>query len=749
MLRRLHSIDFKFPLLLSGLVLATAVLFVGAAYMQFAGTLYDASGQRLRTASLLVSSMIVQGAPNRQTQMAGISRDAAVVEFLRSGQFKPEALAVLEKSATKSPEQGRLSVRLLDVQGNERLARVWNDSLSTPTWASREIKRGALGSKPLTIGPILNNQGTAEFQIVAPVADPRAKEKGSPEIVGYVVDTRGVVGKGQKAIQDLIGGGATLLIGQPGGAWTDLEKIVPGAPMISKTGVPFVFDSSARGPGIGVAQPVAGTPWVVWLQQPSEVVLAPVRQFVLRIMPTAGAVALVGALLVWLFSRRITRRIVRLTEEVDRMELGDRAPSSSKVVDADEISRLGRAFERMSQRVKSQRELEAQLRQSQKLEAIGRLAGGIAHDFNNILTVIRNYGEMVREVLPAHGEVRNDMDEVIRASDRASGLTRQLLAFSRHQIVTPRVLDLNEVVKNAERMLRRLVPSNIELVTSLDPSLGRITADSGQIEQVILNLTINAADALPSGGKITIHTQNADLDDTFSKGVGSFASANGTHPKGPYASLVVTDNGSGMDRETLAKIFDPFFTTKEPGKGTGLGLSTVHGIVEQNDGRVWVYSEPDRGTTFKLYFPVVESEVAVPDTAPERMMVQEQSGLTVLLVEDDLATREVTRRVLTRGGYSVLEATNGAEGLEVLESHTMQVDVVLSDVMMPRMGGAELSKRIGELYPDLPVLLMSGYADVDVNSEDFDRSRQFLEKPFTASALLSFVKNARAGAAAA
>ena len=717
--------------------------------MQFAGTLYDASGQRLRTASLLVSNMIVQGTPKSQALMSGISRDPAVIEFLRSGQFKPEALAALERSSTKPPDQGRLSVRLFDAEGNERLSRIWNDSLSTPSWASREIKSGSLGTKPLTIGPILNSNGTAEFQLVAPVVGPGAKEKGSSAVLGYVVDTHGVVGKGQKAVQDLIGGGATLLIGQPGGTWTDLEKIVPGPPMVSRTGAPFAFEKSPRGAGIGIAQPVAGTPWIVWLQQPRAIILAPVRQFVLRIMPTAGGVALVGAVLVWLFSRRITRRIVRLTEEVDRMELGERAPSGADVVDPDEIARLNTAFARMSERVKSQRELEAQLRQSQKLEAIGRLAGGIAHDFNNILTVIRNYGEMVREELP-HGEVRSDMDEVIRASDRASGLTRQLLAFSRHQIVTPRVLDLNEVVKNAERMLRRLVPTNIELVTTLDPTLGRITADNGQIEQVILNLTINAADALPSGGKITIHTQNADLDDTFSKGVGSFANGNGSRAKGPYASLVVTDNGSGMDRETLSKIFDPFFTTKEPGKGTGLGLSTVHGIVEQNDGRVWVYSELGRGTTFKLYFPVVESEVTTPDALPEKAGAAEVTGVTVLLVEDDLATREVTRRVLTRGGYVVVEATNGVEGLELLESRSTHVDLVLTDVMMPLMGGAELSKRITELYPDLPVLLMSGYADVDVNGEgDFDRSRQFLEKPFTASALLSFVRNARAGVAAA
>jgi CheY-like chemotaxis protein len=266
---------------------------------------------------------------------------------------------------------------------------------------------------------------------------------------------------------------------------------------------------------------------------------------------------------------------------------------------------------------------------------------------------------------------------------------------------------------------------------------------------VILNLTINAADALPSGGRITIHTQNAELDGTFSRGVGSFANGNGSNEDGPYASLVVTDNGSGMDAPTLAKIFDPFFTTKDPGKGTGLGLSTVHGIVNQNGGRVWVYSEPGRGTTFKLYFPLVDSDVPVSNRLPENAGIRGIGGGTILLVEDDPATREVTRRVLTRGGYVVVEATNGVEGLEVLES-SAKVDVVLTDLMMPRMSGAELFERVAVLQPNLPVLLMSGYADVNVNgAASLDRSRQFLEKPFTASALLTFVANALTTAAAA
>jgi two-component system, cell cycle sensor histidine kinase and response regulator CckA len=716
-----------------------------SAYVQFAGTLYDASGQRLRTAGLLVANMLGQGVPGRQAQMVGIARDPSVVEFLRSGGRRRGADSAIARSSTGS-ERGRLSIRLFDVNASEKLSHVWSDSLSMPAWASREIKRGSLASKPFAMGPILDKGGIAQYQAVAPVFDTRDRQS-KPELIGYVVDTRVIVASGQKAIQGLIGGGATLLVGEPGGTWTDLEKIAAGTPAISgENGVPFKFKDSPRGPGIGVAQPVPGTPWILWLQQPRSLVLAPVNKFVLRIIFTAGWVALIGALLVWLFSRRVTNRIVRLTEEVDRMEPGDRPDSLPRGNDADEISRLGVAFERMSGRLKSHRELEAQLRQSQKLEAVGRLAGGIAHDFNNILTVIRNYGELVREELTAPSEARGDMDEILLATDRASGLTRQLLTFSRHQIVTPHVLDLNAVIKRSERMLRRLVPTNIEITTTLSPALGRITADSGQLEQVILNLTINAADALPAGGKITIHTQNAELDDTFSKSVGSFANGNGENAKGPYASLVVTDNGSGMDAATVARIFDPFFTTKDPGKGTGLGLSTVHGIVNQNGGRIWVYSEPGRGTTFKLYFPIVDQDIDMVEKWTENAgIVGEATGATVLLVEDDPATREVTRRVLTKGGFVVLEATNGVEALEVLERPTRQVDIVLTDLMMPRMSGVELSARVAELSLDLPVLLMSGYADVELDGiAQFDRSRQFLEKPFTAAALLSFVRNALA-----
>lgn len=740
--RRLHSIAWKFPLLLSGLVVVTASLLIAAAHLQFAGTLYDSSGQRLRTAGLLVANLLGQGAPARYAQMVGLARDPAVVEFLSSGKMQHAAELAVEKSY-KTPEEGRIDVRLFDRDGNERLSHIWSDSSPHPEWANREIRRGSLAKSVFSISPILNTAGTAQYQFVSPVFSGEAGKK--PVLIGYIVDSRDVVARGQKAIQDLIGGGATLLVGEPGGSWTDLEKIVPGPPKLTgQNGVPFQFGESPRGPGIGVAQVVAGTPWILWLQQPKSLVLAPVNKFVLRIIFTAGWVVLIGALLVWMFSRRVTNRIVRLTDEVDRMAPGDGDDLSTGRGDTDEIARLGAAFERMSERIRSHRERESQVRQSQKLEAVGRLAGGIAHDFNNILTVIRNYGEIVKEELEPQSEVRGDMEEILRATDRASGLTRQLLTFSRHQVVAPHVLDMNAVIKASEKMLRRVVPTNIELVTTLSPSLGRITADSGQLEQVILNLTINAADALPAGGKITIQTQNAELDDTFAKSGGAFANGSAPDSRGPFASLVVTDNGSGMDAATIAKVFDPFFTTKEPGKGTGLGLSTVHGIVSQNGGRIWVYSEPGRGTTFKLYFPIVDADVEVVEPPRGSSSPAEvPAGATVLLVEDDPATREVTRRVLTKGGFIVLEATDGVEGFEMLQRPTRHVDVVLTDLMMPRMSGVELSERIAREYPDLPVLLMSGYADLEVDGAvHIDSSRQFLEKPFTASALLAFVRNA-------
>jgi nitrogen-specific signal transduction histidine kinase/CheY-like chemotaxis protein len=426
----------------------------------------------------------------------------------------------------------------------------------------------------------------------------------------------------------------------------------------------------------------------------------------------------------------------------------------------DEIERLEQSFDRMAARVEQQQALEQQVNQSQKIEAVGRLAGGIAHDFNNVLTVVRNYSELVRAELPEGSEIRRDVDEVLRATARAAALTRQLLAFSRQQVIEPRELDVNDVILASQRMLQRVMPSHVVFEAVLDAGLPRIIADRGQLEQVLLNLAINAADAMPDGGTLSISTGLALPE------ADAVADAR-TDGRGPMVRIAVRDSGIGMDRETRERIFEPFFTTKPVGKGTGLGLPTVHGIVTQSGGRIRIESEPGEGTTVMLYFPpavVTPSASATSAESPESgdtavgtvdaaIGTEHPAGAgdavraTILVVEDDPATREVTRRLLQRHGFRILEAEHGGAALVVLGSGDTPVDLVLTDVMMPGMSGVDLAARIGERWPDLPVLLMSGYSDAEIRAKGaLGRQRSLIEKPFTASGLLKAVEAAFAAA---
>ncbi|HEV2017461.1 MAG TPA: PAS domain S-box protein [Gemmatimonadaceae bacterium] len=377
------------------------------------------------------------------------------------------------------------------------------------------------------------------------------------------------------------------------------------------------------------------------------------------------------------------------------------------------------------------RSLEAQLRQSQKMEAIGRLAGGVAHDFNNILTVIRMSSEFLLEDLPDTNESRHEAKEIMKAADRAAALTRQLLAFSRHQVLNPRLVVLNEIVEGLDGMLRRVVPENIEVKTELEAQLGPITADTGQLEQVLLNLVINAADAMPNGGRLNIRTSNVEVDSAFGAGhldVGP----------GSYVCLTVSDTGHGMDRETASRIFDPFFTTKPVGKGTGLGLATVHGIVTQTGGKIWVYSEPGQGTTFKIFIP--RSEGVSRPVTPRSVKKHAPATETILLVEDEAATRDAVQRSLLRAGYKVLLAANGVEALTIADSNPKGIDLVLTDSMMPEMGGLELVSRLRKARPDMSVLMMSGYTE-EATAERFGLTAlPFIEKPFASADLLTEIQ---------
>lgn len=381
-----------------------------------------------------------------------------------------------------------------------------------------------------------------------------------------------------------------------------------------------------------------------------------------------------------------------------------------------------------------QQSLEGQLRQSQKMEAIGRLAGGIAHDFNNVLTVIRISSEFLLADIPESDERRHDAQEIMKAADRASRLTRQLLAFSRHQVLSPRLLSLNEIISGMDGMLRRVVPENIDLITQLDPKLAQVKADAGQMEQVILNLVINGADAMPRGGRLAIRTSNVEVD-------ASFSASHLDVPVGHYVCTTVSDSGFGMDQETVARIFEPFFTTKGIGKGTGLGLSTVHGIVTQSGGKIWVYSEPGLGTTFKIFLPRGEG-VSTPQKTPVVSEPPAAPTETILLVEDEQQTRDAVQRNLSRAGYTVLVAGNGVEALKISQSHPYVIHLVLTDSLMPEMGGAELVKRLKEVRPDIGVLLMSGYTEDIAPTGPANDGEFFIEKPFTSADLLGQIRQA-------
>ncbi len=383
--------------------------------------------------------------------------------------------------------------------------------------------------------------------------------------------------------------------------------------------------------------------------------------------------------------------------------------------------------------VTQSKQLEEQFRQAQKMEAVGRLAGGIAHDFNNILTVITGYGEMVAEKVGDDPLMSEEMQEILKAADHATILTSQLLIFSRRHVVSRESLDLNSVVAKLERMLRRIIGEDVELVTVAGAALARVRVDAAQVEQVVMNLAINARDAMPEGGRLTIETANVELDAAYGRGhIGV--------KEGQYVMLAVSDTGKGIPPEVRSRLFEPFFTTKERGKGTGLGLSTVYGIVKQSAGEIWVYSELGKGTTFKIYLPRVAEDEPLPARAAEPFPV-ERGEETLLLAEDEPGVRALARDVLRQHGYQVLEALDVNDALRICREHPEPIDLLLTDVVMPVMSGRELAERVAEIRPEIKVLYMSGYTDNIVVSHGVTSiDKEFLQKPFTPRSLARKVR---------
>ena len=426
-------------------------------------------------------------------------------------------------------------------------------------------------------------------------------------------------------------------------------------------------------------------------------------------------------------------RLVIAQQRQERIQLDLKA----EILQRERVEQLLRRNEEHLEELVAERtvrleESRHQLRQAQKMEAIGRLAGGIAHDFNNLLTVIRGYSRLLLDRATGH-EFRGGLARIDDAADRAAALTSQLLAFSRRQVLQPKVFNLNTLVQDLEKMLRRLIGEDVEMRTVLAADLGQIRADRSQLEQVIMNLVVNARDAMPKGGKLTVETFNVFLDEAY-------AAHHQSVQPGRYALLAVSDTGAGIAPENLVRIFEPFFTTKELGKGTGLGLSMVYGIVKQSGGYIWVYSEPGRGTSFKIYFPLVDAPVESL-SAEESQASGGQGNETILLVEDDEQVRDLSSEALSASGYKVLVAETPLVAITICRSNSAHIDLLLTDVVMPGIGGRELAIQVTAILPGVKVLYMSGYTPQAIlHHGELDANTFFIQKPFTPSSLAAKVR---------
>ncbi len=447
-----------------------------------------------------------------------------------------------------------------------------------------------------------------------------------------------------------------------------------------------------------------------------------------------------GGMLAFLISDTITQPLAALVAGVRALEGGDFAFPLEKT-GGDEVAEVTGAFDRMRVSLQKTQEeqklLEERLRQAHKMEAVGRLAGGVAHDFNNLLTIIRGHGDLLLDRGDVDGPLRHSVDQIHKAAGRAVSMTRQLLAFSRMQVLQPRVLDLNAVLMEMGKMLPRLIGEHIEYTFVPGPKVAPLKADPGQIEQVVMNLAVNARDAMPHGGTLRMRTQNVVMCDADVR-------ERPPMPPGGYVLLTVTDSGHGMNKETLTRIFEPFFTTKEVGKGTGLGLATVYGVIKQSGGFIWVESVPGSGTTFEIYLPQV-SDAAITAESEIKPSAGARGSETILVVEDEDGVRHLACRFLRAGGYTVLEAKDGVEALAVAARHTGTIHLTLSDVVMPRMGGAVLLERLKAIRPGTKGVLMSGYSEYSGSPPSGGMEALMIEKPFSQNSLLEKVREALAG----
>jgi signal transduction histidine kinase/CheY-like chemotaxis protein len=742
-MRDWRSIGRKLPLLTTALLSIAVTLISGSAYREMKRTVLGAAGDHLRNGSRQMASVFAETEVKIRREGTPLSRDTALrAVFLHpSPATRSAARERIEQRAQSEP---MFAVELWDTHGTRVLA-------STAIAAEPP----AMTPSKSAIAPLVLRHDTVLTDMRVPILGEQH------DTLGFLRElSRVSSGQAKQLLVGLIGGQGVLLVGNTSGdVWTDLDKRVegPAGPRTAGVATTSAPDGSAW---VGALSPVTGTPWLIWVARPESDILAPAHAFLLRMLIIAFVVVIAGAFGAWLLGRHLIAPLADLTHAAESMAHGDYS-IRVKPRRPDEVGRLGDAFNTMASSIetasidlenqqteleaqqtelqesnedlrravteataarKAAEQLEAQLLQSQKMEAIGRLAGGVAHDFNNMLTVIISYTDLILAEKTFGEGTRTDLVHVRSAADRAAGLTRQLLAFSRKQVLHPVVLDVNDVVGSVTTMLARVMPENIRLSSTLGRSLDSVFVDRGQLEQVLMNLAVNARDAMPDGGSLMIETSNATLDETY-------AGLHGGGSVGPHVMLSMHDTGVGMDAATRERIFEPFFTTKPVGQGTGLGLATVYGIVQQSGGSIYVYSEPGHGTIFKVYFPTHSAATEARVETPARLASSEP--LTILLVEDDPAVRDATRAVLRSLGHTVSVAPDAVSALDRVRAG-VTFDVIVTDAVMPGKSGLELAEILAAERPDLPIVLMSGYAEETVR---FDPSRLpgvlFIEKPFT------------------
>jgi len=770
----LSNISFKYrlPILIGTLLAAIILACSWASYRAVKASALDVGRERLQNLTQQLSTLLQQSAGNILTKTASVANDQGIRTFVKSPETSSRAdVQKLLQQFTAPQDANSIRVELWNTQGALLLVSPEGDPAPLGD-LTNEFKQ--VSSEPFkTVGAIRQLKDAIGFPAIAAVKSEDGK------VAGYLVRWRKLTASPdtRQQMTRLLGTSATLYLGNhDNDTWTDFANIVakPAVDVRAREDI-FAYDRNGDTRVIGLARPIAGTPWLILIEFPDDVVLKPVSGFVKRMVVIGLFLFVMGVAGSFVLSRNITTPLYQLTGSATAISRGDHSRSVD-IHQNDEVGQLAKAFNTMVEKLRdSQRELERkvqertaqleeanrqleslsqtnahkrsvaekertdalealhntekQLLQSQKLEAVGRLAGGISHDFNNLLTVILGYSDIMKRNLQEGHPLRRNVEEIVRASERAASLTRQLLAFSRKQVMQPKVCDLTTVVTDLEKMLRRMIGEDVELRVSLQSDLGNIKADPVHLEQVIMNLVVNARDAMPKGGKLSIETSNVYLDEAYAREHVSVAT-------GDYVMLAISDTGCGMDEETRQHIFEPFFTTKEQGKGTGLGLSMVYGIVRQSGGNIWVYSEEGRGTTFKIYFPRVLADAEDYKRSSPVLDVPEGSE-TILLVEDAELVRKLARQVLESAGYRVFEAASAEAAIDLCERiNGDKIDLLLTDVVMPGMSGNDMSRILLAKQPGMPVLYMSGYTDdAIVQHGVLEAGINFLQKPFTPGAL--------------